>query len=411
MRISEISLLPNGELWQLEGIVESDVDPDTAEWFAPFTLWYRFPKWSGPYLSRENGDPFLAALLPLAMQTGEPLTIAAPVSPRLLAALPDIQEIFAGFYSQLRPIAVRAVARQASLPSADAEPGVGLFFSLGVDSFYSLLKNVRDHPADARTVTHLISANGFDVTYEGDDGAFPPDLLRNFHRVAEVMGKTLLPVSTNIRRVGVRLTPWPMHHGAALASVALALGSLFRRVSIAASTTYDLLYPWGSHPVLDPLWSTETLTFVHDGCEANITAKAAMIAESNLVLETLRPCGGHGVGHGADYNCGRCEKCLRTMLDLLIAGKLGHCRTLPDDIDPELLRRILRPGGRAHMAEYGRRLAALEAIGASSLLCEVLREHLSHGMAPQFNERYGLAAARATPKRTLVERMLRCTRQ
>ena len=405
MRVSEISLVPNGEQWQLEGVVASDVDPDDAEWFVPFTLWYRFPDWCAPYLDGENGDPFLAALLPLAMQTGERLTIPAPVSPRLLAALPEIQAILACFCPRLSQIEVEAAARDESLPVVAREQGVGLFFSLGVDSFYSLLKNVRDHPTDPKTITHLISVNGFDVTYEGNDGEFPPDLLRNLNRVAAELGKSLLPVSTNVRRVGVRLAPWPMQHGAALASVALALGSCFRRVSIAASTTYDLLYPWGSHPVLDPLWSTETLTFVHDGCEANITAKTALIADSDLVLETLRPCAGHGAG----YNCGRCEKCLRTMLDLLIAGKLGRCRTLPDAIDPELLRRTLRPGGRAHMAEYGRRLDALEATGASPLLCEVLREHLSHGMADRFRERYGLAPTRATPTRGIVDRLLRRT--
>jgi hypothetical protein len=406
MRLTEIRIVPREDACQLEGEVESDVDPDDAQWFAPFTLWYRFPVWCESHLSTDNGDPFLAALLLLAMQTGERLTIPAPVSPTLRDALPNIQAIVSGFYPTLQPIPVDVTARPRPLPGDEHDGRVGLFFSMGVDSYYSLLKSVAAHPADDRTLSHLISVNGFDVTYEGEDGRFPPALLHNFARVADALEMSLLPVSTNIRRVGVRITTWPALHGAALASVALALGSAFRRVSIAATTTYDMLFPWGSHPLLDPLWSTETLRFVHDGCEINIIDKTAVVARSDLALETLRPC----AGHATSYNCGRCEKCLRTMLDLLIAGRLGRCRTLPGEIDPEWLRGALRPGGRTHMAEFQRRLDALEAIGAAPLLCNVLREHLSYGMGNRFRARYGLVPTWGTRRKRLVNRLLRRNR-
>ena len=63
---------------------------------------------------------------------------------------------------------------------------------------------------------------------------------------------------------------------------------------------------FGSHPLLDPLWSTETLAFVHDGCEANRMEKVRRIAESPLLLEGLRVCVDD---RGPDvYNCGSCWK-------------------------------------------------------------------------------------------------------
>jgi hypothetical protein len=403
VRLAGIELYANrdGESVQLQGWVESDIDPDDAAWFEPFPLWYRFPSWCEPFLSVENGDPFLPPLLVLAMKTGEPLAIPVPVDPRLLKALPRIQDILLSFYPQLSRSAIDVTARSHSFPTAGAGDAVGLFFSMGVDSFYSLLKNVRDHPAGARTITHLLSVNGFDVTYEGDDGLFPPPLLRNFQRVADSLGKVLLPVSTNIRRVGVRLADWPMLHGAALASVALALGAMFRRVSIAASTTYDKLYPWGSHPVLDPLWSAQTLTFVHDGCELNTIDKTAVVAASPLALETLRPCAGYGRG----YNCGRCEKCLRTMLDLLALGALERCPTLPDTIDPDALRDGLRPGGPIHVADYTRRLDALRAASRDPVVCRVLEEHLALGMNPRFTTGTSGVAGKKPLRRRLVDRI------
>jgi hypothetical protein len=378
VRVSEIRIAVGAETCELRGWVESDASPDETDWFAPFPLWWRFPARCAPFLRVDNGDPWLAALLVLAMQTGEDLTIPAPVSPRLLGALADIQAVFTSFYKRLRPVTIVTSARGKAWPDEDA--GVGLFFSLGVDSYYSLMKNRREHPADSRSLTHLISVNGFDVTYEGDDGEFRLALLRNFERVAAAFDLTLVPVSTNIRRVGVRLVPWTALHGAALASVVLALGGFFRRISIAASTTYDKLYPWGSHPVLDPLWSTETLEVVHDGCELNTIDKTAVVAQLPLALETLRPC----AGHGDEYNCGRCEKCLRTMLDLLAAGALERCQTLPHEIEPEWVRDGIRPGGPIHVADYQRRLDALSATGRAPAVCQALAAHLALGMNPRF---------------------------
>ena len=373
MHVSDIRVLATGDGCELRCRVTSETNPDAADWFDPFTLWYRFPAWCLPFLSSDNGDPFLAALLLLAMRTGERLLVPAPISLGLLEALPEIQEIYAAFDPRTTRVPVDAVARSGSrLPDA-GEQGVGLFFSLGVDSFYSLLKNQRDHPADEKTVTHLLSVHGFDVAHDGWDDVFPPALLKHFAHVANSTGKTLVPVVSNIRQVGARLAPWTMLHGGAMASVALALGTAWRRVMIAASATYDTIYPWGTHPLLDPLWSTEGLTVVHDGCELGTIDKTRFVARSALVLETLRVCPGYGPG----YNCGRCMKCMRTMIDLSQAGALEQSQTLPHQIDATLLRNALRmPGGPVHRHNFRRRLETFAASGTRPDLQAVIAEHL-----------------------------------
>jgi hypothetical protein len=71
MRVSDIRVVTAAETCQIQGWVESDRDADDAQWLAPFTLWHRFPRWCQPFLSSNNGDPFLAALLMPAMRTGE----------------------------------------------------------------------------------------------------------------------------------------------------------------------------------------------------------------------------------------------------------------------------------------------------------------------------------------------------
>ncbi|MGH2614288.1 MAG: hypothetical protein ACRDJC_03535, partial [Thermomicrobiales bacterium] len=133
MRVSEIRVISLDDSSELRGLVESDADPDETGWFAPFTLWYRFPRWCAPFLSSRNGDPFLAALLLPAMRTGDRLELAAPVSAALLDALPEIQAIYAAFDPRSTRVPVEAVARTELLPTDGSASRVGLFFSMGVD--------------------------------------------------------------------------------------------------------------------------------------------------------------------------------------------------------------------------------------------------------------------------------------
>jgi len=374
MRVSRIEVVAADDACQLQGWVESDAPEDDVDWFEPFSLWYRFPHWCWPYLSADNGDPFLAALLLPAMRTREKLTIPAPISPRLLEALPEIQTIYTQFDPRTARVPVAAEPRRNALPIVDREPWVALFFSMGIDSFYSLLKNQREHPADSATITHLISLHGFDAAHHGWDEMFPPVLLRNFTRVSDDLGKTLVPIVTNVRQVGARLAPWTMMHGAALASVALALGSAIRRLTVASSATYDTIYPWGTHPLLDPLWATETIAVVHDGCEKSAIEKLHDIIVSDLVLQTLRVC----PGYGPEYNCGRCNKCMRAMVDLLLAGCLERAQTFPHEIDPTRLRIALRaPTSPVQLANFRKRLAAFDATGLRPDLRQVIAEHIS----------------------------------
>ena len=94
----------------------------------------------------------------------------------------------------------------------------------------------------------------------------------------------------------------------------------------------------GLRPILDPLWSTEALSFSHDGCEAQRIDKIRFICNQNerAILENLRVCTTSELGY--QYNCGKCEKCLRTMIGLHICGGLELCPRLPHVIDPQLIR-------------------------------------------------------------------------
>jgi hypothetical protein len=303
----------------------------------PFQLWFKFPSEYARFLSANNGDPFIAALLAPAMFLGEPLILDAAISQKLSLALPQIQAIYRCWDNRFQPVAIRAPVRQPSTFATAAPARVGLFFSMGVDSSYSLCKNIVCRPPADDPITHLILVNGFDV-YLWEDRRFPP-LMQSMQHLAGELSKAPLVVTTNLREVSDRIVDWVQaYHGAALASIVLALRGAFCKVHIAAGQTFANLVPRGSHPLLDPLWSTEEISFVHDGLEATRQQKITYLGHCPMLVSNLRVC---AISEDSEvYNCGECEKCLRTMIGLHIAGLLSHCQALPHEIDPERIRSI-----------------------------------------------------------------------
>ncbi|HVV95740.1 MAG TPA: hypothetical protein VHC92_01225 [Rhodanobacteraceae bacterium] len=277
-----------------------------------FRLWYRFP---AGYPVSLRGDAFLAAALQPAMRAGETLVIdGAPVSPRLLAGIDRFQDIHHCWDPAFRKIAIEADVE----PDRDAIPEVGSFFSGGVDGCYTFLKH-------ADEIKHLVFIKGVDIQVD-NDSLFGEALTVN-RRFAAAYGKSLLSVETNIRNFcHPRGTVWTIYTGAGLASVGLALR--LARFYIASSHTYAELHPLGSHPLTDHLWSTEATEFIHDGAEARRCDKLRRLAESAPALKGLRVC-----WQDAGFNCGRCEKCLRTMIALHLLGRSTPALPPLDSLD------------------------------------------------------------------------------
>jgi hypothetical protein len=317
--------------------LQAQVKSDHAR--KPFLLRYCYPRKLQEFLAVENGDPFLPAVLLPAMRTGETVEIPGYVSPRLLHATDKIQALYKSFDKSLSYAQIRAVSRGESSRPIHRALRRGLFFSCGIDSYYSLFKNLTNHPQDEETITDLIPVRGFDISFASNPTVFHT-MVANTRIVSRKLRKNTLPVATNVRELAVRLVDQAsLYIGAAMASVALTLENVFQKVYVASSYSRDQLIPYGSHPGLDPLWSTEQLSIAHDTCETRRVDKARFIAQFPVVTDTLRTCT-YRPFSASVYNCGICEKCLRTMVDLYVAGALHKCVTLPNFVDLRLLRRI-----------------------------------------------------------------------
>lgn len=289
------------------------------------SYWIDVPDVYADFLS-PNGNPWLACLVPLAMQRREPLYIDAPVDSALLDGMADLARLWTAWFPPLQPVPV-SVASVVGPPNDAAPAGrFGAFFSGGVDSFFTLLRREGERARNPYgVVDDLIVVHGFDMPL-ADQPAF--DRLRSsLERVADAMGKTLIPIRTNLRLTQFRGLDWArVGHGPALAAIALALEPRFRAVALASAREYPYSSAgWGSHPVSDPLFSTQRFRLVHDGGTYNRVDKVCVVAESDLALRHLHVCW----RSLSDVNCGACEKCCRTMTTLAIVGGLERCATFP----------------------------------------------------------------------------------
>ncbi len=155
-------------------------------------------------------------------------------------------------------------------------------------------------------------------------------------RVAKKEKKEVILLETNLKGITDSLLPWDFAHGGGLAAVGLLLRSGIQKVYISGAVRENQLFPYGTHPLLDPLWSTETITFVHEGTEYNRLEKILhVVSKSSLAMNYLRVCNQNVKGK---YNCSRCFKCLTTMIMLVCANALEKAKTFDRQIDLSAVR-------------------------------------------------------------------------
>jgi hypothetical protein len=85
----------------------------------------------------------------------------------------------------------------------------------------------------------------------------------------------------------------------------------------------------------DPEFSDEALTIVHDACSATRADKTVFLSGNDLALRYLRVC--PGAKNDGQFNCCRCEKCLRTMIALYACGTLEQASAFPKAMTPKLV--------------------------------------------------------------------------
>lgn len=341
-------------------------------------VYFKFDKRYREALSAD-ASAFAAALLIPSMKLHQDLVIEGSISEKLQQGMYRIMQTMVGWdlgYQPIRIIADR-VTPDDFVPSKNAS-----FFSGGVDSFYTYLHHQEE---EGKKIDCFVLANGFDISL--DNPRLWDLACRTVDDVARSEGVEVIKVESNIRTLIEPVEIWDFTHGGCLVALGLALRRELRDVYIPSSLALGQLLPWGSHPELDPQWSTETLHFHHDGAETLRVNKVKFMAHNPLVLKNLRVC---YLNEKDKFNCGVCDKCLRTMINLRVAGALHKSETFPQQLDREVIAKLKVVGEHGAIL-HKENLKELEELGIEPELQQALRESIERFEHPRFDAKEELA--------------------
>jgi hypothetical protein len=232
-------------------------------------------------------------------------------------------------------------------------------FSGGMDATCTVIRHARGMVGHrSRRIAACALIHGFDI--ELANTAKFEESLRLATQTLSSLGLRAIPIRTNYRSIA--RAHWLDAHGAALVGALQMLKSVATSCLIGSSKPYDdMVLPYGSNPVTDPLLSSASFAVLHDGAEFDRTGKAAVVATWAEGLANLRVCWS---GDQVAANCGRCEKCTRTKMNFL-ANKVEPPATLGPALHLDDIRR-LKVANKAVMVEFDQILSAARAHGVDA---------------------------------------------
>lgn len=203
--------------------------------------------------------------------------------------------------------------------TAVPQEAAGICFSGGVDSFYTLLKK--------GSPKYLVSAVPFDQPSSSIE-TFKV-VRKRLETVAQAVGSIPITVRSNvIEHPSFRIHQLLDTHSPVLASLGHLLSRYIGSISISPSYHKTEIATHACRSHLDALSSSKSLEVVHH-VDTWRRERVAAIADWQLARENLFVCFNK---LGLNRNCSRCEKCIRTMLDLHILGKLESFKVFDQSV-------------------------------------------------------------------------------
>jgi hypothetical protein len=288
-----------------------------------------------------NPHAFLVGCIIPALHFGERrIFLDAEICPTLREGLETVMALMKEWTKgEYRPLNIEAKTRSV-VGNLNNNRRAGLFLSGGMDSLAALRVNKKTYPEQhPGSIKDCLLVHGFDIGGVIERGMKYHVFDRAkvaLSKVAKDAKVTLIPVYTNIRHLCDERELWlDRFFGAVLAAVAHAFSSRLNLVYIASSYDIPNLTPCGSHPLLDPSYASYDLRIIHRDLALSRLEKLRIVADWDVAFQNFRVC----LANVPDrLNCGKCEKCIRTMTELLAIGALDKTSAfVENDIKPEQL--------------------------------------------------------------------------
>ena len=296
---------------ELEGIVTVGATVEHSGKRIP--LWYKVPAKFNSLIT-ESSDSFLLATIFIAMREKKTLHIHGEISPSLARNLEEFQAIWSCWKPErYQSVEIFADVEKES-PQIDDTPIAISAFSGGVDSCFTAFRHAkklcgrRSENLQAGLLIH-----GFDIALDRPD--FFNNSVHKSQLLLDSIGVDLLTVATNFRSLG---QDWEDSFAAAAASCLTLFKKKYSIGLFGSGAPYQaLVTPWVSHPASAHLLSSRSFEFILDGSEFSRIEKVGKIADWAEARKYLRVC---WEGSMQDRNCGKCRKCLHTILYFRAVG-------------------------------------------------------------------------------------------
>ena len=311
-----------------------------AEWQSDDSgLWFAVPIEYKEYLCVERGDAFVVAMLWYAMITGSDIESIAPMSEKMVFhitryLIPALCTDENGYRR------IKIMGPTTDQPYQNIG-GVGTGMSCGVDSFYTMHEYTKEDTPIKYKLTHLSYFNMGAIFhpnrtekkkytlkefYDTTD-RMSEEKRENARLVAEQAGMPLVYVKSNLDSDYYRgaYGHTGVYRNCAMALSLQGLYSVYYNSSGGWPGYFDLTLTEGSQhyeALLCQCLSTESLNFILSDYATRLE-KTIAIADDKLAQKYLDVC-------FCFNSCGKCSKCIRTLVTLDIIGKVDQFREIFD---------------------------------------------------------------------------------
>ncbi len=288
-----------------------------------------------------NPHAFAVGCIIPALYFGERrLALDEAICPRLKEGLETVMVLMHHWTDgTFQPLAIDAPLGRTALHE-EKKRHAGIFLSGGMDSL-AALKRIKDNyaPTHPWYPRDALLVHGFDIGGVIERGAKYHVFERAKAAMAPVAADAdlaLIPIYTNIRHLCDNRDLWlNQFFGAVLAAAVHAFSPRINLAWLASSYDIPHLHPCGSHPLLDPEYGSADLQIRHRDVGLSRMEKLKMVAGWDVAFQNFRVC---LANLPEKLNCGRCEKCVRTMLELEAMGLLDKTRAFEENaVDPAWL--------------------------------------------------------------------------
>ncbi len=290
---------------------------DLIEKDRTYNMWFEVEEEYIEFLTFEKADAFLITILPYAIKKELDIYTDNKISSKLYYQLTTYL-----IPMLCKKFKKRCINIEAKLDTNkyNTQKAVGTGISCGVDSLYTISKHINRKEQEFN-ITHLTFFNA------GASGKFGGDEARELYKTRMKFARKFT-IENNLKFVSVDsnmneflMMDHEMTHTFRSLACVLLMQKLFSKYYYSSGLEFDETrieeYDSACYDILNvQCLSTEDTTFYSTGMETNRIGKIKEIVNYVPSYNYLNVC------VFEDKNCGKCEKCIRTLLELDSIGKL-----------------------------------------------------------------------------------------